>query len=168
MANDIKSSLSELDGLIRDFYVYGAWIPLGYESFREFWDNELGAVPIATGLRNWVIHRMFDDAPRTSTGRLVPGARQDIADTLGVTDTVVNNVLTRGRPRIHIPQSDDELVPLTVGIPWRWRRAIASYAREKNINVSDVIRPVISAGMKRRGVDVDEIVLIKPTRRLRK
>jgi hypothetical protein len=170
-AKIIKSGLANLEAELKRFHAYMGWLPLGYHSFTEWWDNELGNVPLATGLRNWAIFAMTEEAPRsTYTGNLAHGTVPAVAQAMGVSPHMVRNVIHQNRQRQRsrlTGKSDDDTVQIGLGVPNLWRKRIVQTASERKVSMADLLRPVIADGMKSRyGVDVDQATSPKPTTRL--
>lgn len=157
---EIKSSLRDIEQKLREFHALSAWLPLGYSTFTEWWDSELGPIPVATGLRNWIIFAMVDETPRTTAGKLTNGYADKISDSLGTTSHAVKSVVSRARYRTKITgKGDHEFITLSVLIPNLWRRHIIRTAELKRVNMADLMRPIILDGMKRKhGVDLNESV----------
>lgn len=152
----IKSALATLDEDLKYFHSVQGWLPLGYDSFTVWWDNELGEIPISTGLRNWAIHAMIQENTEPS-GRMRRGMTSVIAHATGMTTTSVSKMKTRARPKTRYHgRPDAELVPFGIMIPARWHRHMISLSNSKDKSMADITRPILKDGVMRHyGVDLD-------------
>lgn len=149
LTQEIKANLQTLQDNLIVFHAAKGWEALGYLNFSEWWDSEIGSsLPLAKGLRNWVILRMFDESQ--VDGKLVPGTITWVAEAMGVSEGVIRSVRRRAR---HVN------VTPTVGfvVPKSWHTNIHRVSVLNDISVADMLRPLVRAGVKRKyGVDLNE------------
>lgn len=158
----------EVEAMLKNFYAEGGHFALGYDSFSQWYDAEMSGIPFATGVRNWVITRMLDDA-REGKSRVPAGTLPAIAAMTGTTTTNVNNIRTRSRYATNrtVGRKDDDKTVVGIVVDERWRRHMIAVANNNNMNMSDVHRTALVVGMKRKyGVDLNEP--IEPVRTTRK
>lgn len=149
LTQEIKANLQTLQDNLIVFHAAKGWEALGYLNFSEWWDSEIGSdLPIATGLRNWVILRMFDESQ--VDGKLVPGTISWVAEAVGVSESVVRSLRHRTR-HIHVTP--------TVGfvVPKSWHNNLHRMSELNGATIADMLRPIVQAGVKRKyGVDLNE------------
>lgn len=162
LTQEIKRNFTDLERNLQKFHAAEGWIALGYDSFTLWWDAELRGIQMATSLRNWVITQMLAEYESVD-GRISRGGVPAVAHAVDVSNATVKAVRTKYRTRMS-EKSDDDTIAMAVPMPNRWRRHIMNTATNKNMNMSDILRPIIFEGMKRKHhVNLDEP--IEPTGR---
>lgn len=159
----IRGDLTDLERNLQEFHALQAWLPLGYRTFLEFWDAELHKLPIAAGLRNWVIYAMVDEQsvpgsdgkPRLPVGKTALIAQATGVSSSHVRQLKVHQLKARARTR-KSGHDDDDMVTVGFVAPYRWRRRLTEVAVAKNVNVSDLMRRFVAEGMRKHyKVDMD-------------
>lgn len=99
LTRTIRTSLEDIDTALTAFIEQNGWTPMGYRSFTEWWDGEIGQQRLAGYMKNYVISVMIleRDADEGATMKA-------IAERLGVSVSTVYriasgqqaNVLGRG------------------------------------------------------------------------
>jgi len=164
----IKTGLANIEQQLRHFHAVQGWFPLGYESFVEWWDAELGTIPISMGLRNWVIFVMVDSEPKTPGGYNARGLVGAVAQVMGTSSATVREVVReRNRHRSTLAgKLDHEHVSLGFLVPKLWRRHLVKLAADKNVNMADILRTVVRDGIRERyGVDLEKPIKSSAPRR---
>lgn len=59
LTNTIRSNLKDLDECLTDFIEQNGWTPMGYRSFTEWWDGEIGQLRLAGYMKTYVISLMI-------------------------------------------------------------------------------------------------------------
>lgn len=156
LATAIKSSLVDLEQNLRYFHSVQGWLPLGYDSFTTWWDNEMGELPIANSIRNWAIYAMIDE--NTTGNRVRSGMTGVMAHATGLAPSTISGMKSRRRPKVReISKKDDELVPVSIVIPARWHRHMLTLSIRKDRPMSEFVRLFIKEGMLRNhGIDLDK------------
>lgn len=155
LADLIKSNLRDLEKNLRYFHAVQGWLPLGYDSFTVWWDNEMRDLPISKGLRNWAIIMMIDE--NTEGGRIRTGMSPVIAHAGGIAISTVSGMKSRARPKVRMTsRQDEDLTAVSIVVPERWRRHILRLSIQKDRTMADLMRPILKDGMMRMyGIDLD-------------
>lgn len=155
LAKEIRTNLLDLEKNLKFFHAVQGWIPMGYDSFTTWWDNEMRDIPIAAGIRNWAIYAMIDE--NLEGNRIRRGMTSVIAHATSIAPTTVSSMRTRARPRFRYQgRPDSEMVPFGIGIPNLWHRHLISLSNSKDQSMADLVRPIIKDGMLQRyGIDLD-------------
>lgn len=156
LANKIRGNLIDLDENLKYFHAVQGWLPLGYDSFTVWWDNEMRDLPIAVGIRNWAAYQMIRE--NTVGGRMSTGMTAVVAHATGFAPSTITGMKTRARPRVReLGKRDDELGSITILVPERWRRHLIALSNQKDRSMADLLRPVVKEGiMNQYGVDMDQ------------
>jgi len=152
----MRQNLMDFEENIKLFFEGRGFEAMGYETLTQWWDVELKGIPLATKLRNTIILMMLGEQTGPS-GQVKRGGVLAVADAMGVSSALIQGVRHRNKPRI-TGRSDDDMVMLGVMVPNRWRKHIIKFAMDKNVNMADIVRPILKRGMKERGVDLEESI----------
>lgn len=156
LADAIKSNLLDLEKNLKYFHAVQGWIPLGYDSFTVWWDNELGDLPISNGLRNWAIYAMIDE--NIEGGRLRQGMTAVIAHATGLAPSTIGGIKSRSRPKVRwTSRKDSDPAAINFVVPTLWHRHLISLSVQKDRSMAEILRPVVKDGIMRHyGIDLDK------------
>lgn len=59
LTSKIKQSLEDLDVTLTAFIEQNAWLPMGYGTFTEWWDSEIGQLRLGNHMKSYVISLMI-------------------------------------------------------------------------------------------------------------
>jgi hypothetical protein len=155
LSGAIQRSLGDLENNLKAFHAGMGYLALGYESFTEWWDAELGPVPISVGLRNWAIFKMVEEQPLQRNGKKKWGSVVAVADAVGLEPGTIHTMMQKRHQRKtgFLP---DEPVNIGFVVPNKWRDRIIKDAQARNMNMSDLVRNCLKRGFKQfYGVDLD-------------
>lgn len=164
---EIKSTFANLEEKLALFHSERGWEVMGYDSFLQWWDSELGDIPVSSTVRQWAVNKMADEAQYyVHSGRIEQGTIPAIAQAVGYAPSTVSGILYKSRERAKgriTGLSDAEMVQLSVLVPGVWRKNIVHAALQRDCSMADMVRPLIVDGMRERyGVDVAKPV--KPSK----
>lgn len=157
LANKIKGNLSELEDNLKYFHAVQGWLPLGYDSFTVWWDNEMGDLPIATGIRNWAIYAMIQE--NMEGNRVRRGMVGVMSHATGLAPSTITSMKYKSRARPKVRQfgkRDEDPSVVAVVCPTRWHRHLISLSIRNDKPMAEFLRPIIKEGMMRTyGIDLD-------------
>jgi hypothetical protein len=155
MTADLRKNMMDFEENLKMFFKNNGHLCMGYDTLVQWWDAELKGVELAPQLRNTVLLLMYDELPKHPSGRAQHGSAMAIAEALGISKPTIHRVKARSKNRL-TGKSDEDMVMLGFMVPNRWRKHIVKYATDKNLNMADVLRPIVKTGMRQKGVDVEE------------
>lgn len=149
LAELIKQNLRDLDKNLKYFHAVQGWLPLGYDSFTIWWDNEMRGLPIAAGIRNWAVYAMIDE--NVEGGRLIPGMTAVMAHATGLAPNTITSMKFKHRARMRVRSTgrkDGDLTTFSMVIPERWRRHLVALSIRKDVSMADIVRPILKEGIQ--------------------
>lgn len=156
LADQIKGNLRDLEKNLKYFHAVQGWLPLGYDSFTTWWDNEMRELPLAKEIRNWAAYAMIDE--NMEGNRIRRGMTHVMAHATGLAPSTISGMRGRARPKVRtLSRKDEDLTPFSIVIPERWRRHLLELSSKKDMSMADIVRPLIKEGLMRQyGVDLDK------------
>lgn len=150
----IRYDLSQLEANLEEFIAENGWTVLGYPSFVEWWDAEIGRANLSGWIKQYAISVMILEEEHNGW---TMGASKRIGERVGISDRTVqrlrgdNPVLGRQRPHFSEWGGSDNVM-WAAPVPVDLHSRLLSHAKRMKITKADLVRAALSELATDRGL----------------